>query len=207
MFRLFRSRETLSSTGFTMIELIIVIGILSAIIASILFSFRTSYLRGMDARRKSDLQAYKIALERYYDENDEYPDPSLLQRCGSADLQPYLPVVLCDPMTKKPYEYYRMTPHFFGMWTVVEVPSVTEKDEEGNLVHIGFSEDGEVGDYQYGITSGNLRYDRIYSWGKMFIQDDCNQLGVCTCLPNTGGGCTGAGMICHDSGEFCLSVD
>ena len=77
MFRLFRSRETLSSTGFTMIELIIVIGILSAIIASILFSFRTSYLRGMDARRKSDLQAYKIALERYYDENDEYPDPTL----------------------------------------------------------------------------------------------------------------------------------
>lgn len=62
--------------GFTLIELLVVVGIIS-LFASITFAFaRTSRQYGNDAKRISQLEQVKTALEMYYDDNGKYPGSS-----------------------------------------------------------------------------------------------------------------------------------
>lgn len=65
-----------STRGFTMIELLVVIGIMSILVTAGFSSYTNSQRRGRDARRKTDLETVRQALELYKSDNASYPNIS-----------------------------------------------------------------------------------------------------------------------------------
>lgn len=102
---IFKNRQLLQR-GLTLIELLVALAIVAIVILLMLLGQGLQLSRGEDARRKSDFSRLKIAFEDYYNDHNCYPPPSLLQRCGSNDLSPYVSKVPCDPRTRRPYAYY-----------------------------------------------------------------------------------------------------
>lgn len=60
-------------TGFTLVELLIVVSIISLLSSMILFSVNTANARSREAVRHSDLKQIRNALEAYYVDYDAYP--------------------------------------------------------------------------------------------------------------------------------------
>jgi len=52
--------------GFTLLELLVVIGIIALLVGIATVSYSAAQVRTRDARRKADLNAMKDALEQYY---------------------------------------------------------------------------------------------------------------------------------------------
>jgi prepilin-type N-terminal cleavage/methylation domain-containing protein len=94
-----------NQSGFTLIELIIVIAILAILLIIGFMSWRNQFDKAKDADRKNDLQRLSIAFEDYYNDHDCYPTSEILQNCESSELQPYLQSVPCDPLTRTCYCY------------------------------------------------------------------------------------------------------
>lgn len=92
--------------GFTLAEILIVVAIVLILLMIIALSnWRVQIDRGHDARRKSDLDKIRIALEDYYNDKNCYPPAGSFDTCDSTVLAPYIPKIPCDPQTKKPYLY------------------------------------------------------------------------------------------------------
>jgi prepilin-type N-terminal cleavage/methylation domain-containing protein len=82
-----------SARGFTLIELLVVIAIIGILSSVVLASLNSARAKGRDARRISDLKQIQLALELWYDANNqEYPD-------ALADIATdgYISVVPTDP--------------------------------------------------------------------------------------------------------------
>lgn len=92
-------------SGLSMIEILIVTAVIGVLVIAALSILPQQINKGRDGRRKSDLQKIKIAFEDYFNDNDCYPDPDILNNCGSADLAPYLSSIPCDPRTDSKYLY------------------------------------------------------------------------------------------------------
>jgi prepilin-type N-terminal cleavage/methylation domain-containing protein len=96
-----------SKKGFTLLELLVVIGIIGLLASMVLASLDGTKKRGRDARRISDIKQIQLALELYYDTNNVFPsnntsttfDPTLLTGPG------FIPVVPTDPLTNTAYRY------------------------------------------------------------------------------------------------------
>lgn len=98
-------------SGFTLLELLIVIviiGILSSFISVSLFGGLT---RSRDAQRKSDLKQLQTALQLYFQDNNEYPpscisnDPCWTNLLGNQP-NPYIKSMPKDPVNDtNPYHY------------------------------------------------------------------------------------------------------
>jgi len=97
--------------GFTLTELLIVIGILALLFGLLLFGDKVQLFKSWDAVRKSDLHNIKSALENYYSDHDCYPNniqTEILNHCGSTGkptdnppgFSPYLNTIPCDPRDK-----------------------------------------------------------------------------------------------------------
>ena len=68
--------------GFTLLELLVVIGIIGVLVALATVAYSATQKSGRNARRKQDLVAIQNALEQYYSENSfKYPPAS----CSDAD--------------------------------------------------------------------------------------------------------------------------
>ena len=68
-------RDDEENKGFTLLELLIVIGIIGVLTALATVAYATTQVGGRNARRKQDLVAIQNALEQYYAENNfNYPD-------------------------------------------------------------------------------------------------------------------------------------
>jgi prepilin-type N-terminal cleavage/methylation domain-containing protein len=114
--------------GFTLIELIVVIGILGtlAVGAMVALNPLAQFQKANDARRKSDLAQIQRALESYYQDHNNYPggnesngykiqdwdtarqnfkDGSSPVDWGSA-WQPYMNVLPKNPNSSSHYAYY-----------------------------------------------------------------------------------------------------
>jgi prepilin-type N-terminal cleavage/methylation domain-containing protein len=60
------------SKGFTLLELLVVISIISILVAMGAVAFSTAQTRGRDSKRRSDVQQMQKAFEQYYAQNGTY---------------------------------------------------------------------------------------------------------------------------------------
>ncbi len=75
-------------TGFTLIELMVVMVILGILTSIGALAYRTSQEKSRDIRRKSDVRQIASALEAYYNDKGKYPNDSFdgkIYGCGSND--------------------------------------------------------------------------------------------------------------------------
>lgn len=63
-----------STRGFTLIEVLIVVGIIGLLASVVLSGLGSVRSRGRDARRAADLRQVQQGLELYYTRNQRYPD-------------------------------------------------------------------------------------------------------------------------------------
>ena len=142
-----------------MIELLVVIGIISAVASIGYMGIRRAQMRARDAERKRHLQVLKKAFEDYYNDNGCYPPQEGIDECNGAELDPYVRAIPCDPLSKQPYEYVPLANACQGyrVYTKLEVPD----DEE--IIKVGC--DGATGcghpldaEYNYGIAVGTSVY-------------------------------------------------
>jgi len=92
--------------AFTLLEMLIVLGIIAVILAALTISFSTTQKKTRDARRKSDLKSMQNALEQYYSTcGYVYPtDLSAPMDC-TARPEGFITQVPVDPKTATPYIY------------------------------------------------------------------------------------------------------
>jgi len=146
-----------SQRGFTMIEVLVVAIILAILILLSMISMPIFIARANDGRRKSDLEAFKIAFERYYDDYKCYPDPSVMSTCRATVLATYIPFIMCDPKIKTPYEYIRESCKTFKIYTVLEDTGDPDIKKIGCDTGCGPDKNGDgVNDYNYGVSSGDV---------------------------------------------------
>jgi prepilin-type N-terminal cleavage/methylation domain-containing protein len=189
--------------GMTMIEILIVIVIIALLILATFINAPKFIARASDARRKSDLAAYKAAFERFYEDTGCYPAENLLTQCDQDVLSPYLPRILCDQPGNVPYAYSRPNCDTYRMYTLLLDPT----DEVINQIGCGSgcgpdtNNDG-VSDYNYGISSGNTNAGDptgIGVHGECNIQGQANRCypGLCSsCCPGLEYRCNSLGTLC-----------
>ncbi len=106
--------------GFTLLELVIVIGILAILSSSVLVFLNPfeQFKKAQDSKRKSDLSQIQKSLESYYNDHVRYPasnsnkiyaqssgqSPVIIEWGGSWS--PYMTVLPKDPSSSKNYVYY-----------------------------------------------------------------------------------------------------
>jgi len=66
-----------TKSGFTLIELLVVIGIVSILAGVVFIGLGNARQRARDTKREADIMEIQWAMERYYNDNYEYP--SLMQ--------------------------------------------------------------------------------------------------------------------------------
>ncbi len=87
-------------SGFSLIELLVVIAIIGILSAIVLSSLSGSRKRGRDSRRVADVAQLKLALELYYDANQQYPTV-----LSSLTAPGYIPAIPKDPKSNLDYAY------------------------------------------------------------------------------------------------------
>jgi type IV pilus assembly protein PilE len=94
--------------SFTLLEMLIVLGIIAVILSVLTVSFATTQKKSRDARRKGDIKAIQNSLEQYYSAcNFAYPTGSGVLgapvACGSSPA--VISIVPVDPKSELNYDY------------------------------------------------------------------------------------------------------
>ncbi len=160
-----------SRKGFTLVELVLVIGIIS-----ILFSVALAMLdplgqiqKANDVRRKSDLSQIQKALESYYQDKGKYPATT-----GSPNYQmqsiswgtswaPYMNLVPRDPNTLRRYVYYAPSDGqsyylYANLERGTKDPQICNSDGTacGSLTTLGILTTACGATCNYGVSSPNV---------------------------------------------------
>ena len=93
--------------GFTLIEVLVVATIISVLTSIAVVSYQRANRRAHNARRKTDLEQIRAALEMYRSDDDasEYPDTSGCIEIKDLPLSGYLDSVPIDPRDDSQYQY------------------------------------------------------------------------------------------------------
>src|SRR3989304_8435510 len=72
--------------GFTLVELLIVIAIISILVTMVLIAINPIRVinDSRDTKKRSELNQVKTSLQLYFNENNRYPDPSEMGTGGSV---------------------------------------------------------------------------------------------------------------------------
>lgn len=71
--KIIRENKFLNQSGFTVVELLVTISIISLLASIILSSYNSVLAKARDAGRRSSLNQFTVALELYYDSYRAYP--------------------------------------------------------------------------------------------------------------------------------------
>lgn len=91
------------TAGFTLVELLVVISIISLLSSIVLSALNSARLKAREAYRAESAKSIKNALELYYDANGRYPynlqggPTAYLLSNLASDLSPYLSAIPTDP--------------------------------------------------------------------------------------------------------------
>ena len=143
-------------SGFTLVELLIVLSIIAILAALIISLFSSQILKGNDAKRKGDLDRIKIAAEEYEKDHNCYPKSISCGVHPDQEVYPYLNNVPCDPITNVSYVYTNdnnlTCPAWFKIFTVLENTQDTSATP-------GI---GPHGAYNYDVASANAPANVAY---------------------------------------------
>jgi prepilin-type N-terminal cleavage/methylation domain-containing protein len=113
------------SLGFTLLELVVVMGVLSILIAlSITLIDPVKQIsRARDSQKRSDLEQIKTALDLYYEDNKCYPTPNSLEFGSKWESENgkvvYMAKVPVSPDSNTPYNY--LTDGLCPQWYLLDV--------------------------------------------------------------------------------------
>lgn len=98
------SKRLKTSSGFTIIELMVVMTVISILAAMVLYGLNKAQASARDAGRQQIMNGIQIALERYYGDNQKYPAGASMCNAGGAiptlTAGTYLSAAPNDPSTK-----------------------------------------------------------------------------------------------------------
>ncbi len=164
-----------SHSGFTLMELLVVMAILGILIVAGLGSFTSSQKKSRDIKRKSDLRQISLSLETYYNDFGAYPlsDSSThqIKGCGSAGTSlcdwgspwkktpasgtatVYMITLPSDPSSSRSY-YYDSDGTYYRLYASLE----NEKDEGAGVKQAGYGSlaCGGSNACTYAISSPNV---------------------------------------------------
>lgn len=110
--------------GFTLLEMLVVIGIIAVLIGMGAVSYSTAQKKARDAKRKDDLKTIQNALEQYYSIcGFQYPTPvnnkfnSIICTSPTVAILPTVPV---DPKTITPYPCNSCTSSSYSLCATLE---------------------------------------------------------------------------------------
>lgn len=116
-----KNRRKIWAKGFTLVELLVVISIISLLASVVLTTVNSTRAKARDVRRKTDIRQLLLAIQFYYDNNGQYP-PVVDNRGDGWDqsydgtfmpnlVPQYIPTMIIDPAgTGNAYRsyYYRI---------------------------------------------------------------------------------------------------
>lgn len=119
---------TKKQNGFTLLEMLVVIGIIGILVGIGAASYSTVQKKARDAKRKDDLKVIQQSMEQYYSVcNYTYPT-SVTDGIICASVTPtiaLLPTVPVDPRTTTPYPFPTLDATSYQVCTTLESESVT----------------------------------------------------------------------------------
>ena len=121
-------KKTRNNSGFTLIEVLIVISIIGLLSAATLIGLGTFRGQGRDARRLGDLRQIQNGLELIYAKTGEYPADISDATFKAANIG--VSAVPVDPNTGDPYEYSKN-----GCTTYSYILATTLDAESGSKIY------------------------------------------------------------------------
>lgn len=162
-----------SHSGFTLVELLVVIGTIGILSVALLATLNPieQIQKGKDAKRKSDLAQVAKALEIYYQDRGRYPahsTPSPLYRIVRLDgtaaawgeaFDPYMSKLPQDENQARTYLYYAPDPQRFYLFASLERGAKDQQACNGGLACLNVPQNVFCGSSRfvcnYGISSSN----------------------------------------------------
>mgnify|MGYP000193852366 CR=1 FL=1 len=95
------------NSGFTIIELLVAMGIIGLLAVFLIASYSAGQAKARDGRRKADLAIIKVALESYFNDRGMYPEESEID-FGSPfmyETETYFKKLPNDPLPDRSYCY------------------------------------------------------------------------------------------------------
>jgi prepilin-type N-terminal cleavage/methylation domain-containing protein len=141
------------NTGFTIIELLVVIGLIAVLAAAAIALINpvAQMQKAIDAQRKSDLAQIQRALDLYYYDNQQYPS---VLAFGSS-WTPYVQKIPNDPKTPKTYGY-KTTGQAYYLYASLDRGTTDPQACNSGAVCANASGVSCGGICNYGVTSSNV---------------------------------------------------
>lgn len=98
-------RRISSESGFTLGEIMLVMGLVTIMAIIVLSGLSRQIMKSNDTKRKNDLVKLRRVFEEFYNDKECYPDKTKVTTCRSGDLKPYIDTVPCDTHPVRPYLY------------------------------------------------------------------------------------------------------
>ena len=132
-------QQRFSKSGFTLVELLVVVGIILIMTSVIMVSISTVRQKSRDDKRIADAAQIRLAIELYAQQNREYPDYTSNTKIepDSAlydDLDDFLAANVVDPLGGSSYSYqYNSQFDCGGQIAPAVMVMNLERDQRGNF--------------------------------------------------------------------------
>lgn len=176
--------------GFTLIEVLIVVSIISLLSLSVIFAISKQKTKTEDVAMKADLGRLKTAFEDYYNDHNCYPPKEWFdgpEDINNEALKPYLDRMLYNKKTHLPYVLEKDSTgcRWFKLYTTLNDPD----DPQAVLLR---TTDPALGSTlgNYGISSSNTIVHIFYNISNQSNTYYCSAIGNCSSFDNTTNSCT-----------------
>ena len=125
----YRFNDKKNIFGMTLVELMVVLGVIAFLAVLISSYLRTQTFKANDARRKAEIKRIAVAVEEYEKDNNCYPLPTLVSCNPGTGLRPYIDKIPCDVTSGASYLYEHedsVCPHWFKIYADLD----NEKDSD-----------------------------------------------------------------------------